>query len=153
MFSVILLITLSELNIVQNGAEMTPDFPQKYPNRWNVDRQRHCETSHKTKWKQQQQLGKLYQYIFSKTKLTFIRVHHIYLHLFWLCFANKSKDMICAACWIYRYRQSRLDMADGHTPGIVCIFVPFSGHKLFFMHLILPCTVSFWASFAKNLMS
>ena len=68
----------------------------------------------------------------------------------WLCFANKSKDMICAACWIYRYRQSGLDMANGHTPGIVCVFAPFCGHKLVFMHLILPCTLSIfqWENFS-----
>ena len=58
--------------------------------------------------------------------------------------------MICAACWIYRYRQSGLDMANGHTPGIVCVFAPFCGHKLVFMHLILPCTLSIfqWENFS-----
>ena len=58
--------------------------------------------------------------------------------------------MICAACWIYRYRQSGLDMANGHTPGTVCVFAPFCGHKLVFMHLILPYTLSTfqWESFS-----
>ena len=41
-------------------------------------------------------------------------------------------------------------MANGHTPGIVCVFAPFCGHKLVFMHLILPCTLSTfqWENFS-----